>query len=131
MRASMRALRIHDHGGLERLVFEDLPDPVPGPGEVRLKVAATSLNHLDLWVRRGVPGHRFPLPITPGCDAAGWVERLGPGVPSWKEGDEVVVAPGRLADRQNEGRRVMVVRAHPTSRRAAGAWQSAQAEEAR
>lgn len=90
----MRALRIHAHGGLERLVFEDLPDPVPGPGEVRLKVAATSLNHLDLWVRRGVPGHRFPLPITPGCDAAGWVERLGPGVSSWKEGDEVVVAPG-------------------------------------
>jgi len=90
----MRALRIHAHGGLERLVFEDLPDPVPGPGEVRIKVAATSLNHLDLWVRRGVPGHRFPLPITPGCDAAGWVDRLGSGVTHWREGDEVVVAPG-------------------------------------
>jgi len=90
----MRALRIHAHGGLERLVFEDLPDPVPGPGEVRIKVAATSLNHLDLWVRRGVPGHRFPLPITPGCDAAGWVDRLGAGVTHWREGDEVVVAPG-------------------------------------
>ena len=60
-------------------------------------------------------------------DPAGWVETLD-GV---REGDEVVVAPGRLADRKNEGRRVMVVRAQPTDRGPAGAWQSAQAEGAK
>jgi hypothetical protein len=60
-------------------------------------------------------------------DPGGWVETLD-GV---REGDEVVVAPGKLADRRNEGRRVTVVRAHPTGGSPAGAWQSAQAEEAR
>jgi hypothetical protein len=60
-------------------------------------------------------------------DPSGWVEALD-GV---REGEEVVVAPGRLADRRNEGRRVIVVRARPTGRSPAGAWQSALAEEAK
>jgi 2-desacetyl-2-hydroxyethyl bacteriochlorophyllide A dehydrogenase len=90
----MRALRIHEHGGFDRLVLEDVPVPEPGPGEVRVRVRASGLNHLDLWVRRGVPGHKFPLPITPGCDAAGNVDALGPGVQGWEIGDEIVVAPG-------------------------------------
>jgi hypothetical protein len=60
-------------------------------------------------------------------DPGGWVETLE-GV---REGDEVVVAPGRLADWRNEGRRVMVVRARRTGRSLAGVWQSAQAEEAK
>jgi HlyD family secretion protein len=58
-------------------------------------------------------------------DPAGWVEALDGA----REGEEIVVAPGRLADRRNEGRRVMVVRAQPTGRSPAGAWQSAQAKE--
>ncbi len=90
----MRALRIREHGGFDRLLFEEIPVPEPGPGEVRVRVRASGINHLDLWVRRGVPGHAFPLPITPGCDAAGTVDRTGPGVRGWKEGDAVVVAPG-------------------------------------
>ena len=55
---------------------------------------AVGLNHLDLWVRNGVPGHSFPLPIVPGCDVAGVVDALGPGAAGVAEGDEVVVAPG-------------------------------------
>ncbi|MFQ5670532.1 MAG: zinc-binding dehydrogenase [Acidobacteriota bacterium] len=90
----MKALRIKKHGGLDCLVFEELPVPQPGPGEVRVQVAASAINHLDLWVRRGVEGHAFPLPLTPGCDAAGQVHALGPGVRGWSEGDEVVIAPG-------------------------------------
>ncbi|MCZ6600193.1 MAG: zinc-binding dehydrogenase [Acidobacteria bacterium] len=90
----MRAVRIHAHGGLDQLQLESLPVPEPGPGEVRVRVHASGLNHLDLWVRRGVAGHTFPLPLTPGCDAAGVLERLGPGVSDLHEGDEVVVAPG-------------------------------------
>lgn len=90
----MKAVRIHEHGGLEVLQIEDIPAPEPGPGEIRVAVKAAGLNHLDTWVRRGVPGHKFPLPITPGCDGAGVVEKLGPGVADWKTGDAVMLSPG-------------------------------------
>ncbi len=90
----MQAVRIHEHGGMEALQLEDIPVPQPGPGLVRLRVAWSALNHLDTWVRRGVPGHKFPLPITPGCDFSGWVDALGEGVEGWKIGQRVTVAPG-------------------------------------
>ena len=57
------------------------------------------LNHLDLWVRNGVPGHTFPLPIVPGCDVAGVVDAVGPGATGIAVGDEVIVAPGRSCGR--------------------------------
>jgi len=59
-----------------------------------VRVRAVGLNHLDLWVRKGVPGHTFPLPIVPGCDVAGVIDAVGPGVVGVAAGDEVVVAPG-------------------------------------
>jgi len=59
-----------------------------------VRVRAVGLNHLDLWVRKGVPGHTFPLPIVPGCDVAGAVDAIGPGVVDVAVGDEVVVVPG-------------------------------------
>ncbi len=90
----MRAVVIREHGGPEVLKFEERPVPDPGPRELRIRVRAVGLNHLDLWVRNGVAGHSFPLPIVPGCDAAGVVERLGPGATGVAVGDEVVVAPG-------------------------------------
>ncbi len=95
----MRAVVIREHGGPEVLSFEDRPVPAPGPGEVRVKVRTVGLNHLDLWVRHGVPGHVFPLPIVPGCDVAGVVDGLGPGASGFAVGDEVVVAPGRSCGR--------------------------------
>jgi NADPH:quinone reductase-like Zn-dependent oxidoreductase len=90
----MRVVRVREHGGLERLLLEDAPDPTPGPGEVRVAVKAAALNHLDTWVRRGVPGHRFPLPMVPGCDGAGVVDATGPGVPETRVGERVLLAPG-------------------------------------
>jgi len=90
----MQAVRIHEHGSFDVLRLEDIPTPEPGPGEVRIKVAWAALNHLDTWVRRGVPGHKFPLPITPGCDFSGVVEKLGSGVTSAEVGQRVAVAPG-------------------------------------
>jgi NADPH:quinone reductase-like Zn-dependent oxidoreductase len=90
----MRAWRIPEHGPPSILRLEELPDPVPGPGEAVIRVAAAGMNHLDLWVRRGVPGHRYPLPMTPGCDAAGTVTAIGPGVRGIEIGAEVVAAPG-------------------------------------
>ncbi len=68
--------------------------------EVRVRVEAVGLNHLDLWVRKGVPGHQFPLPLIPGCDVAGVIESLGPGAESalasegLKAGSPVVLNPG-------------------------------------
>jgi NADPH:quinone reductase-like Zn-dependent oxidoreductase len=90
----LRAIVIRQHGGPEVLQFEERPEPTPGFREVRIRVRAVALNHLDLWVRNGVPGHTFPLPIVPGCDVSGVVDALGPGASGVSAGDEVVVAPG-------------------------------------
>lgn len=66
------------------------------PGTARVQVKAVGLNHLDLWVRNGVPGHRFPLPLIPGCDGAGTIQELGPGAEAkgFQVGDPVIVSPG-------------------------------------
>ncbi|MFQ5655889.1 MAG: alcohol dehydrogenase catalytic domain-containing protein, partial [Planctomycetota bacterium] len=71
--ATMAGVRIHRHGGLDALEWGELPQPRPGPGEVLVELRSCGLNHLDLWVRRGVPGHSFPLPLVPGSDGAGVV----------------------------------------------------------
>lgn len=90
----MKAWKVERHGGPEALRLLEVPTPSPGPGQVRVRVEAVGLNHLDVWVRRGVPGHRFPLPLTPGCDSAGTVDALGPGTESIAIGTPVVVSPG-------------------------------------
>ena len=90
----MIAWRVHTHGGPEVLTREDLPEPKPAADEAIVEVKACALNHLDLWVRKGVPGHKFPLPIIPGCDIAGVVKEVGGVVRNAKPGDRVVVAPG-------------------------------------
>jgi NADPH:quinone reductase-like Zn-dependent oxidoreductase len=65
----VKAIRIHADGGPEVLVYEDVPDPTPGPGEVLVSLRAASLNHLDLWVRKGLPS--VPKPRILGADGAG------------------------------------------------------------
>ena len=91
----MKSVIVREHGGLDALLLEESPRPEPGPGEARVKVQAVALNHLDVWVRRGVPGHTFPLPIIPGCDISGTVDALGPGADvGFAVGDPVLVAPG-------------------------------------
>ena len=90
----MRGYRISEHGGPEALAWGELPDPPVGHGDVRVRVRAVALNHLDLWVRNGVPGHRFPLPLVPGSEVAGEIESVGEGVADLAPGAPVVVAPG-------------------------------------
>ncbi|MDR7599745.1 MAG: zinc-binding dehydrogenase, partial [Armatimonadota bacterium] len=90
----MQAVRVYEHGGPGVLRLEELPTPEPGPGQVRVRVRAAAMNHLDLWVRKGIPGVSFPLPLTLGSDGAGVVDAVGPGVKSAKPGDEVVLNPG-------------------------------------
>ena len=67
----MKAIRVEEHGGPEVLRVVDLPQEEPGRGEVRVRVTHCGLNHLDVWVRRGIQGHRFPLPLVPGADIVG------------------------------------------------------------
>ena len=90
---AMKAIVIREHGGVERLEHSTVPDPVPQLDEAVVRVRAVALNHLDLWVRRGVPGHKFHLPIIPGAEVAGIVEEVREGT-GWKRSDEVIVAPG-------------------------------------
>jgi 2-desacetyl-2-hydroxyethyl bacteriochlorophyllide A dehydrogenase len=90
----MRCVRIHEHGGVEKLVFEEVATPAIGPNDVLVQVKATSINHLDLWVRQGLPGVKFPLPLIPGVDASGVVAELGEAVRHVRIGDRVVVAQG-------------------------------------
>jgi len=88
----MRAVRIHEDGGPEVLVLEEAPDPEPGPGEVLVRLRASALNHLDVWIRKGLPS--VPKPRILGADGAGTVEALGEGVDGFAPGDRVVVNPG-------------------------------------
>lgn len=90
----MRVIVVRKHGGPEALVEEERPIPQPGPDEVVVAVKACALNALDLWVRKGVEGWKFPLPLVPGADIAGTVHRVGTAVANWSAGDRVAVAPG-------------------------------------
>ena len=88
----MKAVRIHEDGGPEVLRYEDAPDPAPGPGEVLVGLRAASLNHLDLWLRRGLPS--APKPRILGADGAGVVVAHGEGADHFREGDRVLLNPG-------------------------------------
>lgn len=100
----MRALTISEHGDLDRLQFRtDLPVPEPGPGDVRVRVHSAALNHLDLWVLRGLPGVTIRAPWVMGADGAGVVDTYGgsppPGAPA--QGESVLINPG-ISDRTCE-----------------------------
>jgi NADPH:quinone reductase-like Zn-dependent oxidoreductase len=89
----VKAVVLKAYGGPENLALETLPDPVPGPGEVLLRVRACALNHLDLWIRAGLPVAKPPFVL--GCDVSGEVAALGPGVADPKVGRRFAVHPGR------------------------------------
>jgi NADPH:quinone reductase-like Zn-dependent oxidoreductase len=87
----MKAVVVHQYGGPEVLKFEDYPDPVPGPGEVLVRVAATSVNPIDYKRRAGLTKDFYPMtfPSLIGVDIAGTVVKLGPGVEGFSVGDQV------------------------------------------
>jgi NADPH:quinone reductase-like Zn-dependent oxidoreductase len=98
----VKAIRIHEDGGPEVLRYEDAPDPVPGTGQVLIELRAASLNHLDVWLRRGLPS--VPKPRILGADGAGIVvsgDGLAPGT-------RVVINPGL----EQANGRIMVVGEH-------------------
>ena len=90
----MKSVQISEHGGYEALQIVDLPKPEAGTGQVVVQIKAAGMNHLDTWVRRGIPGMKLPLPMIPGADGAGIVEQVGAGVSGVQKGDRVFVAAG-------------------------------------
>jgi NADPH:quinone reductase-like Zn-dependent oxidoreductase len=88
---NMKAIVVHEYGGPEVLKFEDYPDPVPGPGEVLVRVAATSVNPIDYKRRAGLTKDFYPMtfPGLIGVDIAGTVAKLGPEVEGFSVGDQV------------------------------------------
>ena len=98
----MRAVVLRQHGGPEVLAVEDLPEPRAGAGQVRVRVAAVAVNHLDIWVRNGLPHLKLEYPFRLGADVAGTVDAIGEGVSGVAVGDEVVVNPGHSCGRCRE-----------------------------
>ena len=101
----MKAVRFHEYGGSDVLRYEDVEEPVPGPDEVRIRVAATAFNPVDAGIRGGYLQAPFPvlLPHVPGIDVAGTVDAVGVDVTSRRVGDRVIgflpmVADGSAAD---------------------------------
>ncbi|MAG54754.1 MAG: alcohol dehydrogenase [Planctomycetes bacterium] len=90
----MQALYVADHGGPEVLTLGDRPRPEIGEDEVLLQVRAAGMNHLDIWVRKGVEGHTFPLPMILGSDGAGEVVEVGARVLGVRVGDRCAISPG-------------------------------------
>jgi NADPH:quinone reductase-like Zn-dependent oxidoreductase len=90
----MKALYFKEHGGLDVIQYGEVPAPKMAPGEVMVRVRACSINHLDIWVRRGWPGLKLEMPHWCGADVAGEIAELGEGVSGWKVGQRVVVDPG-------------------------------------
>jgi len=90
----MKAIVFDQHGGPEVLLYADVPEPEVRQGEVLVRVQACALNHLDLWVRGGIPGVAFPLPHIPGSDVAGVLAKIGSNVTSAQVGQKVLLAPG-------------------------------------
>jgi len=88
----MRAWQLHDTTGPESYSLDEIPEPEPGPGEVRVAPRISAINHLDLWVSRGLPAPPS-LPFVTGADAAGIIDAVGEGVTAHAVGDEVVVNP--------------------------------------
>jgi NADPH:quinone reductase-like Zn-dependent oxidoreductase len=90
----MKAIVFHHHGDASVLHYTEVAEPHLRPSEVLVRVHACALNHLDLWVRRGLPGVAIPLPHIPGSDVAGEVAKIGPEVHTVHVGQKVVLAPG-------------------------------------
>ena len=90
----MKAIVIESHGAPDVIKIKDIEEPICPSEKVRVRVRASSINHLDIWVRKGIPGLRIDFPRILGSDASGTVTEVGSDVDAFKVGDNVVVQPG-------------------------------------
>ncbi len=95
MGSTMKAVTFHEHGGLEKLTYEDVPLPHVGPDEILIQVKACALNHLDIWIRQGIPNYTISLPHISGSDISGVIVSLGSAYSGHlSPGQSVFVMPG-------------------------------------
>jgi NADPH:quinone reductase-like Zn-dependent oxidoreductase len=90
----MKALVFREFGGTEKLKYEEVPDPTPQENEIIVRVKASSINHLDLWMRQGIRGPEIPMPHISGCDGSGEVVQLGKNVSGLALNEKVLIYPG-------------------------------------
>jgi NADPH:quinone reductase-like Zn-dependent oxidoreductase len=90
----MKAVRISKHGGLDALTYDDIPEPDCPSDKVKIRVRAAAINHLDIWVRKGLPGMPVSLPLILGSDASGTIVEVGSQVHNFQTGNDVVIQPG-------------------------------------
>ena len=90
----MKAVRISKHGGLDALTYDDIPEPDCPSDKVKIRVKAAAINHLDIWVRKGLPGMPVSLPLILGSDASGTIVEVGSKVHNFQTGNDVVIQPG-------------------------------------
>lgn len=90
----MKAVIFEQHGGPEQLKLAEVPRPACDPDGVLVRVKACALNHLDIWIRQGIPSYAIPLPHISGCDVSGLVEEVGARVTGMTPGTRVAVSPG-------------------------------------
>jgi alcohol dehydrogenase len=104
---AMKAIVFHEHGGLDKLWYEDFPDPELKPDEILIRVRAVALNGFDPMVLRSIPGLRTPLPMIPGADIAGEIVAIGDDVAKgqWKIGARVTVIPNQADGMMGETKR--------------------------
>ncbi|MBL8137561.1 MAG: NADPH:quinone reductase [Acidobacteria bacterium] len=108
----MKAIRAHEFGGPEVLRYDDMPEPAPGPGQVRVRLHAAGVNPFDTYMLTGTYAIKPPLPYSPGADGAGVVEAVGDGVTGLAVGDRVYT--GGTADHQSYGAYRQVVLCTPS-----------------
>jgi len=97
----MKAVRIHTHGGIDVLKYENLEEPICNSDSIKVKIKASALNHLDIWVRNGIPGINIPLPLTMGSDGSGEIVEIGSNINEFKNGDNIVIQPGTFPNNCN------------------------------
>jgi len=90
----LKAVHIKSHGDRNVLEWGEIQEPICTDNTVKVKMKAASINHLDIWVRGGLPGIPIPLPLITGSDGAGVISEVGKNITQYKVGDEVVIQPG-------------------------------------
>ena len=90
----MKAIFIEEHGDLDVLKYGNINEVKPKKNQVIVKIEACSINHLDIWIRKGLPRFKIPLPLVLGSDGAGKIVDLNSVNTNFKIGDEVVIQPG-------------------------------------
>jgi len=89
----LRSVKIYEHGNFDVLNVEDCDEPDCLSGTLKIKIKAAAINHLDLWVRKGIAGFKSKFPIVLGSDAAGTIVEIGDEIEGWETGQDVVVQP--------------------------------------